>query len=250
MRSQLLFLNSESATTYNNGSNNSDVTFQLRNPVIVPFDQTMSVKLTQFIFHNSIPVVNSSNNKLDIEIGLVEFNVTIPNGNYDVDTLATEVESVLNGLYPSTDPVTVTYSTDTGKYTITNTEDDFTLLSSSTCLSLLGFTEDATSVSGSLVGDFPVNMSGQDCLYFKVPSLAVANLDSTGQRTPAIGCIPVSQPSGGSIFYEDLSASKFEVNQKSVHEINVNITHNDMSTLADFQGQRWSATVELSFSLT
>ena len=84
-KKQLVYLNSRHATTFNNGSKNSDVVFRLPNPIVTPQNKILTVKVAQFIFHNSLAVVNSNNNSLVIEDSLaVESTLSIPTGNYDV----------------------------------------------------------------------------------------------------------------------------------------------------------------------
>lgn len=249
---KLLFLNSKNASIFNNSSKHSDVVFRLATPIFTPQEKILNARLASFVFHNSLQVINSTNNKLVMtDPSGVDYTMTITAGNYDATTLGTAIQTLANDLYPTTDPFTVTYNTSTFKYTFSHTVGNFTFKSTSTCLSLIGFPDGSsyTSTAKSLSSTYPANLSGENTLYIDIPSLDVTNINGTnGSKSSVIACIPVTEGAGSVCCYDNPHDTVFLVRKEAIYELHVKVYQEDLSTLADFQNQNWNMTIELQFS--
>lgn len=204
--------------------------------------------------------------------------VTIADGNYTASSLASELQTKLNaaGL---TGTFTCTYSTSTGKLTITNNTGSFTLnlnqndpanvncgkatnFTYETWQNLayfLGFnyeTTTSTSVGGvqTVVGDFAMNPS--PCTYFlmelgllnKIDETALDNKKS-GRVNGAFAKIPVNVNSGDYIFIQDTGTSPLNYRVYNppigkLSQLQIKFRHHDGRTL-DFNGVEHSFTLEL-----
>ena len=137
MESIQIYLNSKNADKYNNGS--SDCEYDL--PLIeIPdgFHIYLSVVscLIPFSFYN----INISNNNLYYSFdGIMMYNIIIPIGNYNINDLVKYFKSNMLGF-------TITYNSNNNKLTFTHTTTNFMFMSNSTCLTILGFIENVTTI--------------------------------------------------------------------------------------------------------
>jgi len=236
-----IYLQSKYASYVVNGTGkNSDLVFFLRDPVVCPRGRKMRYRVQNFIFPLSFYLVDDNNNSLVID----STTYTLTNGNYTASTL----RDLLDGILPET--YTVTYSTTTNKYTFSNTSGDFTISSASTCLILLGFTEDEdhTSSSNSLTSDSVANLTGQyNCVYIQISNLTTSNIGVDGAKTTVCKSIPVSETLGSIMYYQDNTAVYSNIFNESVSFLHIRILAEDMRTPVDFQGQQWNMCLEFSF---
>jgi hypothetical protein len=91
----LLVIDSRNATTYNNSTANSDLTFVFNSPIIIP---KVTCSVLAFTAPNSIYNINSYNNYIHMFYSnpSVELKVYIPYENYNSTTFMTQfIASVL-----------------------------------------------------------------------------------------------------------------------------------------------------------
>lgn len=254
-KTQLIFFNSKYATKANNGSANSDVSFLLPRPVQKPTGTNIALKVQQLVYPVSFYSVNDTNNKLVyFSGGLAQTDVVVPKGNYT----ATELLDYLNGTNGLVGSITATYDEKTLKFTFTDpTPDAIELDSTSTCLSLLGFTEGAdhtsTLVGGvhALTSQHPINLLPTKCLYLSIPNLSTNNLNGhTGQRTPVLASVPVSEAQGDVAVYTNNTGLESYTQEDTISEFHVKILGEDLVTLVDFNNQHWHLTLQLTFTPT
>lgn len=92
-------------------------------------------------------IITPRNNKLDVNLGGSEVNLTLTNGKYNADTLATHLEAVLDA---ADDDFTVSYDSTIHRFTLTKGSGTFSLLwntgsnttESNRLADLLGFDSD------------------------------------------------------------------------------------------------------------
>lgn len=241
---QYLFLNSNYANSYNTGTNHSDLTFRLTRPIVKPRDKLISLKVDTFVFPVSFTQVNSTNNTL-FYMG-VEF--TIPEGNYNANTLLTTVQDLIQ---TEDADLTIIYDNTTLKYTFINASDEFSIDKESTCLSLLGFTEntDHDSAGQTLTSQYPINLSGSaNTLYLDIANLSTDNINTlSDQRTSILTSIPVSTQPGGLVYYENTKNTRTYLQEDVIPELHLRLYGDDLTTLINFNNQHWNLTLELEF---
>ena len=251
-KTQLVFLSSKSATQYYNSTSLSDLTFRLPRPIQRPKDHNLQVKVSQFVFPVSFYNVNSTNNVLAYSVDDVDqTDITIPVGDYTSATLLTELQTLLTPV-----DISVEYDEATYKLTFTHATLIFKFKSTSTCLTLLGLTagqdHNAQYVllpeDFYLTSEFSVNLSPTKALYISIPNLSINNINgNTGQRTPTIACVPITQSSGDiEVFTNDLGISA-HTQEDVINEFHIRIYDEDQSTLINFNSQDWLMTIQLKF---
>lgn len=200
----------------------------------------MKMRVSSFVFPVSFYLVDDNNNKLVVN----STTYTLTNGNYTAKNLATHIKSLLGNNY------TISYNSITNKYTFTHTTTNFTINSTSTCLTLLGFSSTShNSNMLSLSSDTVINLSGQyNVLYVDISNILTTNLSSlTGRRTSIVESIPVTVPYGSVMYYEDKTTTYHSIQEDIISYIHVRILGEDMLTPVDFQGQNWNMTLEFEF---
>lgn len=230
--SKQINLNSSSAVI-SNGTKNSVFTFKLNGTVIK--DKHVKYR-TISVVHAEIPisyyVVNSNNNQLSITVLGVTTVYTLTNGNYNASTFKT----MLLGLLGST--FNMSLNSSTGIYTITNTTNNFTINSTSTCYRLMGFAVSTsyTSTSLSLTLPYPCNFLGINRYNIKSTVLTTTNLCSySNGRNNILVTIPVTNAQNGLVTYTNVSNFKSLLTNDQVDFFDISIT-DEYNNEIDFNG--------------
>jgi hypothetical protein len=216
-----------------------------------PRDTNLCVKVQQFVFPVSFYDINSTNNSLIYyKDAVLQTEIVIPEGNYSATDLETEIDSQLvSGL-------SVSYDDKTMKFTFTDTDGEELIIdNSSSCLSLLGFTEgedhSSTTDGGTevLTSQYPIDLMPTKCVYVSIPNLSINNINGlTGHRTPILACVPVDEEAGDMVvFTNDLGVSSY-TQEEVINEFDIRIYDEDLSTLINFQNQDWLMTLEISYT--
>jgi hypothetical protein len=138
---------------------------------------------------------------------------------------------------------TMTLSTTTGKFTLSNTN-SFTINSTSTCYKLLGFKQGVnatslfnTSLFNKITFPYPCNFLGINRIKIKSNILQSNNIDSNfvGGRCNTLATIPVNNSSGGIINYTNQNNFKTNLPNMSINSIDIQIT-DESDNLIDFNG--------------
>lgn len=235
-----VYLNSKYASYNVNGTdNNSDMIFYFRSPIIPPIGYATRIKVTSFVFPLSYTLINSNNNRLVIN----GTTYTLTQGNYNANTLRSHILSLIPNTF------TITFNSITNKYTFTNTS-NFTINSTSTCLVLLGFTQQShTSVSNTLSSNAVVNLSGDaNVIYIDLANVPTLNISSTNsQRTSVLKSIPVSVSSGSVMYWENSTDSYVLTQADNISFFHIRILGEDLLTPVQFNSQHWNMTLECTF---
>jgi hypothetical protein len=168
-----------STTVHINSQYRSSGTFDdfIMNPSSVPMFSKIGLK--NCIIPLSQYIINANNNLLRLNFGGPTLICTLTPGNYTALQFATELQTDLNITSGITGTFTVTYSSNTGLLTITNSSADFTLLFGTFKTSLnyiMGFAQsDTSSTANSLVAPYPLNLSPPNYLYLSLDNIGLKN---------------------------------------------------------------------------
>lgn len=233
-----LFLSSEDATQFLNGTSKSDLLFLFKSPVIPPPAYNMTLRLVNMYLPISFTILNDTNNTFTLN----SVDYTIPKGNYTATELGTTIMNVVSGTEPS---FTIEFSSITNKYTFSDTT-DFTIDGS--CLRILGLSAASSSTSAELVSTYPVDLTGDNIVYVDVRNMTTFNLSSTtGARTSIVSSILVNVPYGSVLYYNDTTGTAFTLQEDHLSFIHVRLCGEDQTTLLDLNNFNWSLTLEIGF---
>lgn len=242
---QQVFLSSRHASTYNNGTYHSDITFNLTKPITRPrHSKNTILRVEMFECPVSFYTIDATNNKLYIN----GVETTIPTGNYNAESLRQALTNLV-----AFEAVAVTYDAATNKYTFTAAFVDFTLDAESTCFSVIGFTEgqDHTSNALSLTSEYQINLTSNPTLYIDLPDFGNPNICSyTKRATGIVASIPTADATGGWVFYDNLKRTQTSLmTEDSISTLHVRVLGKDQTTPIDLQNHHWAMTLEFEFEV-
>jgi hypothetical protein len=234
-------MNSANALIKNNGTYNSDVVFKF--PGLVRPEQNITSVQFQLL-DAQLPVsfynINYTNNTLNYQISSVDYTITATPGNYNFNSLATQLVSkfLANGHI-----FTITINKQNGIITFATPATNF-ILQVSSMFAVLGLLlSNHISSSFSLTADYPLNLLGITKIKIQSVNLNTYNIDSSNNGySNNIGLIPVDQPSFGLIIYENKSTTKFLLRDNRIDEIDLQITDQN-NNLINFNNIDWNLTI-------
>ena len=246
---KIVILDSKNAVK-NNGTFNSDVVFNFTgiltdDPNIKEIHVAVQNAQIPMSFYN----VNVYNNILQITYNSLPYTITLTRGNYNSNTLITEITSQLAGQLIT--DITITISSVTGIIKLVRSGGlNFTILSTGTINKTLGFATGTnyTSVAGILNAPFPLNLLG--LLKLKIASLELStyNFDSSVLgNLNIIATIPIEAGTFGLIQYDNFANIQSLINNKSLDGFDLQI-YGDDNNLVNFNGIDWN--IVLLFSIT
>jgi hypothetical protein len=240
--SRLISLNSSDAYLKNNTTFLSDVIFKF--PGLLKKES--DIKHIQYqIIDAQIPCsfynINYTNNVLKYQIASTNYTITIDVGNYNFNSLATNMISkfLSNGHI-----FTITINKQNGVVTFSTISTSFTfILSGSTIYSVLGLIANKNSTSFNLICDFPLNLLGVTKIKIVSQFLNSYNIDSANNGlSNNLALIPVDQPSFGLIIYENKSNSKYTLRTDTLDEIDLQL-YDQNNNLINFNNINWQLTI-------
>lgn len=246
---KIVILNSNNATK-NNGDFNSDVVFNFTGILTDDPD----IKEVQVSIQNAqIPIsfynVNVYNNILRLTYNSLPYTITLTRGNYNSNTLITEITSQLAGQLITDIAITISSVTGILKF-VRSGSLNFTVLSTGTINKTLGFAVDTnyTSVTGILNPPYPLNLLG--ILKLKIGSYEIStyNFDSSVLgNLNILGTIPIEAGTFGLIQYDNFSNIQAIIKNTSIDSFDLQI-YGDDNNLVNFNGIDWS--IVLMFAIT
>ena len=181
------------------------------------------------------------NNIFNYSVGGISYSFTIPDGNYSVNTLMSLFNT--SGI-KLTNGITTSYSIGTNKFTFSHTSSEFSILSTSTCLSLIGLISGANTSSSSYILVCPkqVDLSGTRAIYIK-SNLHTISLDSRiGTMTSSIlAKIPVVVDTYNFINYSNITQNRSILKDRSINKIQI--------TLEDDKGRPLNITSDYNLTI-
>lgn len=205
----------------------------------------ISVNILNAQLPYSFYIINIYNNVLRMDVnGGVPFSITLTRGNYNSNTLISEILTQLATLGITT--ISCVLSNITGCLTFTTTGTSFTFYSSgSTILQVLGFspTSNYTSSLKILVAPFPLNLL--NTLKIRICSTALISntLDSSVKGTLNIlASFAVNSESYGLNLYENQTNIQNELIIRDLNGFDIQIL-DDFGNLINFNNVYWTATM-------
>jgi len=246
---RIITLSSNNATQ-NNGTFLSDVIFNFRGLVKEDDDNR---EITISIQNAQIPIsfynINVYNNILVIDYNSTTYTFTLTQGNYNSLNLITEI--IAKFALQSIIDITIVTSAITGCMTFTRALSlDFSILSTGTINTVIGFqpTTTNTSTSGVLTAPFPLNLLGLLKLKLASFELQTQNYDSSVQSNLNIlATMPIDSGPFGVVLYNNISNITSIINNKSLDGFDLQIFGDD-GRLVDFNNTHWNITLILAIT--
>ena len=233
----LVILDSRNANTYNNGSWNSSVVFNLETIKIPKNAIKMYCSVLQFICPNSIYNINQFNNILSIFISS-EIQYSIPYGNYTVSTFMTTLLSIL--------PIgfNITWNQINNIFTLSYTS-TFSIQANSTIGDVMGFSNNIKYTGSTIILPFTCNFNGLQSFNINFANLNTGNIDSYNETTSSI-IQPVQINAGSSfISFNKTNDFNFSVNQDVIDFIQIDLT-DDLNRFINLNNQHFNLTLYFS----
>ena len=242
-----VFLNSKTANSYVNGYT-SECMFVLPQ-LTIPKNRKISVSVQTASIPYSFFNVDDFNDKFDYTTttnGITStFHVIIPQGNYNVTTLITQLKLLMGANF------NIVYNSLSNTYTFTNSLYEFSFLSASKCFELMGFNDGFTysSVGKSLTSTISINMFTIRNIYISSNNFILNNINSsTPNNCSILVSIPIQSSANSVITYINNYNTNNEVH--SLHTLtllHLKLTDQDGDIL-DLNGVHWSCTLQFDIS--
>ena len=238
--SNQIHLNSRDANVKMNGSNNSNVSFFLKDAL--KKNRTtieMRVSLVNCQIPYSFYNINENNNQFNISGVVYNF----PYGNYNVNTFISTWATVVGN-----NNWTITYNSMTNKLTFAYTNSFYFSDGGFSMFPVLGFATGITYYStGTLTSAFPCNFSGLSRILISSPSFGINNINQNDEAfTKVLACIPINTSPSGIINYVNITNFKNIFKNHELSNIDILIT-DDNNNLINFNNQNWTLTLQLDF---
>jgi len=248
IENKLVNLNSENATRLN-GDFLSSVQFSfvglLTDDASV---RSVSVSIQNAQFPYSFYNINVYNNTFTASLDAgPPITITLTRGNYNANTLITELISKLTA--SGLNDFQISISRITGLLTFTNTNYEFTFYgATSTLFKVLGFNPalNYTSTARALNAPYPLNLLGTLKMRIASLTLSVNSIDSSvGGSLNILASIPINAGNFGLIQYENTNNISNQLNLKVLDGFDLEILDDD-GNLINFNNAYWTITMLLS----
>ena len=244
-RNKLITLDSKFGIQQN-GTYKSNLLFNFRNLLS---DEQHYIKSEVVVLNAQIPisfyVINEYNNVLTISgSGILTTSITVDPGNYDANTLITELKSkfLAAGITFST----IKINRNTGRLIFTAfifTNYQF----SGSMIGILGTTTDVISVSTVYKCIYPLNLLGIQKLSIRSDAFAVQSVSSVDfSFSNILITIPVDMAPFSMISYSSqLELNKNLLNVRLINEIDIKI-YDENNNLVNFNNLDWNITLVIT----
>ena len=187
---------------------------------------------------NSFYIVNYTNNQLVLN----GVTYTLTRGNYNANTMITQILSVIPAGYG------ITYSSITNRYTFTHTTTNFTINASSpncTINNVIGLgTTDLTSTSLSLSIPNVVNFLPLPRINFKSDIFKFGNYNQSDNSSNMFLSLQNSAGQQGMINFQNQNSIKYLLEDKAITSFLINVT-DDFNNLINFNNVDWYLTFQI-----
>jgi hypothetical protein len=236
MESIQVYLNSKNCDKILTSGYTTDIEFNLP---MIEFEEDLHIYLS--VQHCLIPYsfynINSSNNVLNYTSNSVDYNIIIPVGNYNINQLISALLILMDGF-------TIVYNNLQNTLTFTHTTYDYTFLSTSTCLSLIGFSTAATSTSLILTSTMCINVNPINCINV-VSNLITYSVNKAFPNNSSILCsIPVNRPPYSLIEYINNNNFRSNLFVNQINNIRIKLV-DDNGNLLNLNGLDFTMTLQL-----
>ena len=240
INSSQLYLNSNTADIYLNGTKKSSVAFFF--PEFVNNINSIETRIS--IVNAQIPVswyqLNTSNNTINMN----NTNYTFPPGNYNFNSFATMWQTVFGNTW------TLILNPLTNQ--ITFNSDSYFQFSPSSMYSVLGFRQLDGGYMGmlaaykySLIAPYQCNFLGLTRIHIKSSTFHSNNMDTfTHSQTNILASVPVNASAGGMIQYVNFTQFQTVIKNNLVNTIQLDI-QDDYGNFINFNNVDWTLTVQI-----
>jgi hypothetical protein len=242
IENKLITLNSAYGTQIN-GTYKSDILFNFKG-ILVEDDDIVSSNIC--IMNAQIPVsfytINDTNNVFTVQIGVVNYLISLVKGNYNFNTLASMVSTAF---FTSTGlTVTLTINKATGIITFSCPSALYYTFDKS--YKIFGFLPNVNYNGATITAPYPCNLLGAKKLNIRSQRLQISSFNSiTNNLGITISTIPVDVPAFSMISYinqTDLNKTNLQI--KTIDQIDISIVNED-NELIDFNNIDWNITLVL-----
>lgn len=243
---RLISLNSNNATSYNNGSYLSDVVFDfasilVRDKSILYIEGGVQSAQIPASFYN----IDITNNVFSYTVSSIAYNIQIPPGNYNYSSLVTQMSTLflVNGH-------TFTFALNRNSNILTmslTSSGSWNNILPSSIWYILGFNQNVTTVITASTITFPnlFNLLGQKKLKIYSNNLAIDSVDSVGNATNnLIETISVNQPGFGMIIYNNIDNTYGHLRTNYLSTVDISIK-DELGNYVNFNGVDWTMTIVL-----
>ena len=198
--------------------------------------------------------VNSTNNKLDITYGGTLHNLIIPSGNYNINTLRTQISDLINEAeqHGGSHLISTSYNPKTNKITFTSVHHQYTIHNTSTCYEIIGFKEGAdytsTLIGGAhiLTSNISVNLFVIRTIYVASDNFILSNINaSTPNNASILASIPVVGNPNNIIHYENTTSKHRIHHLNNINNLHIKLIDQDGDVI-EFNDVNWSMTLEIT----
>jgi len=237
-----IYLNSEYADIYMNGTMKSSVVFFFKNPIQI---NKNSIEMRLSVVNAQIPVswylINSNNNMITITISGVSTTYYFKQGNYNVNSFITEWNNSIGTGW------TLTFDSITNKINFSYSTNFSFKDSINSIFPIMGFQKGIiyNSVSNNLISPFCINFAGITRLQMKSSIFNLRNVDSFNKdinRTIAV--IPVNNIGSGYILYHNITQYRNIFKTYEIFSIDIEF-RDDARNFIDFNNINWSCTLQI-----
>lgn len=196
------------------------------------------------VLHMELPrawyVVNSNNDRLQIDMNSQSYLITLTHGNYQ----STSFIAMLQPLMPS--GFSITFSDATGRYSIAHTTYDFAI-SNATCYELLGLAPYTSynSISRNFECPFPCSFLGTSNVYVKSGNLLLSNYSTLDGTYNNLINLQVNVPPYGVIKYSNITNTEYVIRNTQLSYLELELK-DEFNSYIDMNGVDWSLTIELN----
>lgn len=242
---RLISLNSANATTYLNGSFNSNLVFDFSS-ILTPDPSVVYIEggVQSAQIPASMYTIDITNNVFNYTITGVAYNIIIPPGNYNYTTLVSQMATsfLVNGhtftfaLNRATNILTMTY-TSAGSW-------QFILASSIYNLGIIPDTQ-YTITANTFIFPRLFNVINPKKLKISSTNLAIDSYDSVGNSTTnLIETLSVNVPPFGLILYNNIDSTYGHLRTSYLSTIDIQI-RDEFNNLVNFNAIDWTMTIVL-----
>ena len=241
-----IFLQSSKATTTLDPDKNSSCLFYLNQVITAPPGTHMLVGLTSAEIPYSFYNIDSRNNKVTIDTANgPTATITLPEQNYDVDSLKKNLNNLL--VAANVLNTTVDFDKNTNKFTFTNTNGGLKI-TSTTMTRELGLVPNQINgpYTASLTSSNACNLSGTSSVYVNLNNVSITNLDSRGDLNGVLAKLNVNVAPSEFIFYQQTENQYYVTSDRQINFFSVSLT-DDNNELLNLNGVDFSVSITIHF---
>lgn len=196
----------------------------LGQPITCPPYYRMLISLVDAQFPNIFYNIRSGvNNYLHIVFGTTNYDIFIPTGQYNIESLVSYINSLITGL-----SCTINYI----NYTLTfsSTGSSFTIYGDSTIGTVIGLNKNSnntyqtqSSFANVLTLNGCFNLSGTPYLFVKIVNQSLESLDG-GNNDGSIARLDINAPYGHMCFFRPPSIENYLINARYIEMFNIILT--------------------------